>query len=112
MRPNTIESGILSTKRKSPVSPSMLRRMWVPKPKNAFQSPGVHKAGRYVVVCMDPLPPIASCVSQPRDRRRQCGEHRTRRRNPAENPALRRDHAQRDLVKLRKIGGAAVGQND
>src|ERR1700687_5778192 len=48
MRPNTSESGIFSTKRNSPVSTSMLTRMLVPNPKNAFQSPGVHKVGRVV----------------------------------------------------------------
>src|ERR1035437_7129174 len=45
MRPNTSVSGIFSTKRNSPVSTSMLTRMLVPKPKNAFQSPGVHNTG-------------------------------------------------------------------
>src|SRR5215475_8314044 len=46
MRPKTSESGILSTKRNSPVNTSMLTRMLVPKPKNAFQSPDVQIAGR------------------------------------------------------------------
>ena len=45
MRPNTRKSGIFSTNRNSPVSTSMLTRMLVPKPKKAFQSPGVHNAG-------------------------------------------------------------------
>ena len=45
MRPNTIASGIFKTKRNSPVSTSMLTRMLVPKPKNAFQSPGVQIFG-------------------------------------------------------------------
>ena len=45
MRPNTIASGIFSTKRNRPVSTSMLTRMLVPKPKNAFQSPGVQIFG-------------------------------------------------------------------
>ena len=49
MRPNTRSSGIFSTNRSKPVSVSMLTRMLVPKPKNAFQSPGVHKAGLNVV---------------------------------------------------------------
>ena len=35
-------SGIFSTKRSSAVSVSRLTRMLVPKPKNAFQSPGTH----------------------------------------------------------------------
>src|SRR5882757_6267218 len=50
MRPNTSESGIFSTKRRSPVSTSMLTRILVPNPKKAFQSPGVHKVGRADVV--------------------------------------------------------------
>src|SRR5580704_10176637 len=50
MRPNTSASGIFSTKRRSAVSVSMLTRMLVPKPKNAFQSPVVHNIGRYVEV--------------------------------------------------------------
>ncbi len=45
MRPNTSESGIFSTKRNRPVKTSMLTRMLVPKPKKAFQSPGVHRTG-------------------------------------------------------------------
>src|ERR1700745_4161983 len=48
MRPKTSESGIFSTNRKRPVSTSMLTRMLVPNPKNAFQSPAVHKAGRFI----------------------------------------------------------------
>ena len=49
MRPNTSSSGIFSTNRSSAVSVSMLTRMLVPKPKNAFQSPFVHRAGLNVV---------------------------------------------------------------
>ena len=52
MRPNTMMSGIFSTKRKSPVSTSMLTRMLVPKPKKAFQSLGVQSAGRRTAVVM------------------------------------------------------------
>src|ERR1700730_12834492 len=48
MRPKTSESGIFSTKRNSPVSTNMLTRMLVPNPKNAFQSPGVHRTGRFI----------------------------------------------------------------
>ena len=63
MRPNTSESGIFSTKRNSPVSTSMLTRMLVPKPKNAFQSPGVHNAGLKspllaVIVALIAMPPL------------------------------------------------------
>ncbi len=48
MRPNTSESGIFSTNRNRPVSTSILTRMLVPKPKKAFQSPGVQMVGRNV----------------------------------------------------------------
>ena len=49
MRPNTSSSGIFSTKRSSPVSMSRLTRMLVPKPKNAFQSPGTQSFGLLVL---------------------------------------------------------------
>jgi hypothetical protein len=51
----TSESGIFSTNRNSPVSTSMLTRMLVPKPKNAFQSPGVHKTGLKSVLPAVPM---------------------------------------------------------
>jgi hypothetical protein len=70
MRPNTSESGIFSTKRNSPVSTSMLTRMLVPKPKNAFQSPGVHSAGLKpdfpevaVMLMLIVLLPLPSCLN-------------------------------------------------
>jgi hypothetical protein len=56
MRPNTSVSGIFNTKRSSPVSTSMLTRMLVPKPKNAFQSPTVQSAGRDVAVVITRSP--------------------------------------------------------
>src|SRR6516162_7605613 len=48
MRPKTSESGIFNTNRNKPVSTSILTRILVPNPKNAFQSPAVHKAGRFI----------------------------------------------------------------
>src|SRR3954452_25181647 len=57
MRPKTSESGIFSTKRKRPVSTSMLTRMLVPNPKNAFQSPGVHRTGRFISDVIDVMRP-------------------------------------------------------
>ena len=72
MRPNTSESGIFSTNRNRPVSTSMLTRILVPKPKKAFQSPGVHNAGlksdfpavpvMLVLIVMLPLP---DCLKSP-----------------------------------------------
>ena len=49
MRPKTMSSGIFSTKRSSAVSVSRLTRMLVPKPKKAFQSPGVQSFGLVVL---------------------------------------------------------------
>src|SRR4051812_25219811 len=104
MRPNTSESGIFSTNRNRPVSTSMLTRMLVPKPKNAFQSPGVHNAGRYVVdVAMMPLPRLSL--------RQRC-QRRARARHPAKNAALRLDHREAGGVKFREIRGAAIRQHD
>src|SRR5260221_8170282 len=48
MRPKTSESGIFNTNRNKPVSTSILTRILAPNPKNAFQSPAVHKAGRFI----------------------------------------------------------------
>src|SRR5438105_2584082 len=52
--PKTSSSGIFSTKRRSAVSVRRLTRMFVPKPKKAFQSPGTHSLG-FEVVFMDLL---------------------------------------------------------
>src|SRR6476646_2190799 len=57
MRPKTSESDIFSTKRKRPVRTSMLTRMLVPNPKNAFQSPGVHSTGRFISDAIDVMRP-------------------------------------------------------
>ena len=106
MRPNTSASGIFSTKRNSPVSTSMLTRMLVPKPKNAFQSPGVQIAGlnspllsHVVLIVTPPLRivwkcPVASAVD----------DIAPELRNPAENAALRLDHPQAHLVEFGKVG--------
>src|SRR5262244_870640 len=109
MRPKTSESGIFSTKRNKPVSTSMLTRMLVPKPKKAFQSPGVQSLGSNlgvavaVAVVMDRSP----SRTNPRPARLEGGQHSRRVGDPAEDAALRLDHAQGDLVELGEIRGAA-----
>src|SRR5882672_5030011 len=116
MRPNTIPSGIFSTKRSRPVSTSILTRMLVPKPKKAFQSPGVHKVGLKLVVVALLIDgsPIMSSVASRRlfARARERGERVLGIRNPAEDAALGLDHLQAHLVEFGKIGGAAIGQHD
>jgi len=64
MRPKTSESGIFSTNRNRPVSTSMLTRMLVPNPKNAFQSPETHRVGLFmyaVVAVATILSPLMIC---------------------------------------------------
>src|SRR3954467_6765283 len=110
MRPNTSESGIFSTKRNRPVSTSMLTRMLVPKPKNAFQSPDVHNAGLNSDL---PAVPVNVPMTLP-----LCGRNlhrlqdRGRVRDPAEDAALGLDHLQAHLVKFGEVGCAAVGDDD
>ena len=112
MRPNTMASGILSTKRNRPVSTSMLTRMLVPKPKKAFQSPGVHSFGSNgFALLMDPPDQALRCVS-PLLARVSAASAFLRIRNPAEDAALRLDHFQAHVVEFRKIGCAAVGEHD
>src|SRR3954454_50421 len=106
MRPNTSESGIFSTNRNRPVNTSMLTRMLVPKPKNAFQSPGVHSRGlkpptgsaglELVMVGMARSPSHGTDTNSGGE----CVDHRLRRRHPAEYAALRLDHGEPGLVEL------------
>ncbi len=112
MRPNTRSSGIFSTKRSSAVSVSMLTRMLVPKPKNAFQSPlrpqgwfECRRLSHDFPLC---LKPSFARVGRARERRQHC----FRIRYPAEDAALRLDHLQAHLVEFREIGGAAVAEHD
>src|ERR1700743_3358321 len=113
MRPNTSESGIFSTKRRTPVSTSILPRILGPKPKKAFQSPGVHKAGlkpdvpaEVLVLILKPL--LLSYRSLQFHRFKNCGGVA----DPAEDATLGLDHLEAHLVEFRKIGSAAVGEHD
>src|SRR5580700_394095 len=112
MRPNTSVSGIFSTKRNSPVSTSMLTRMLVPKPKKAFQSPGVHNAGLKpavpVVLVLIVMLLLSDCLGL----RCHCLENRGRVADPAEDATLGLDHFQAHLVEFGEIGSAAIGQHD
>src|SRR5882757_584665 len=84
MRPKTSESGIFSTKRNRPVSTSMLTRMLVPNPKNAFQSPGVHRVGRLV---LDVIDVIAGSYRSRAQSRFACALGRRTKVLPAEHEA-------------------------
>src|SRR6476660_4473956 len=103
MRPNTRLSGIFKTKRSRPVSTSMLTRMLVPKPKNAFQSPDVQSAGLNSDVLLSDLPAVPVNVlmviplcGRSLHRLQYCG----RVRDPAEDAALGLDHLQAHLVEF------------
>src|SRR6516165_4923849 len=111
MRPNTRLSGIFRTKRSNPVRTSMLTRMLVPKPKNAFQSPDVQSAGLNsdlpavpVMLLLMVLPLCGRCLQ----RLQYCG----RVSDPAEDSALGLDHLQAHLVKFGEVGRAAIGDDD
>src|ERR1700745_2815094 len=100
MRPNTSEAGIFSTNRNSPVSTSILTRILVPKPKKAFQSPGVHKTGLKsdlpavpVMLVLIVMPPLLLLLKSPV----KCLQYRGRVGDPAEDAALGLDHLQAHL---------------
>src|ERR1700733_5391107 len=101
MRPNTSSSGILSTKRNRPVNTSMLTRMLVPKPKNAFQSPGTQnfKVGAMVADFMGA--PLCRKVAQRLDQRLGAAD-------PAEDAALRLDHPEAVILEPRKVAADAI----
>ena len=114
MRPNTSESGIFSTKRNRPVSTSMLTRMLVPKPKKAFQSPGVQSFGLDVaVVAHVPLPVMRCMRKRPVGRARAPSSTLVRiATTQPKMPPCALIIAQAHLVELREIGGAAVAEHD
>src|SRR5216683_6757420 len=115
MRPNTSSSGIFSTKRSSPVSTSMLTRMLVPKPKNAFQSPGTHSLGVVlaVVTAMSLsfwLTADAGSMQMlaPRSASADCRDDIGRAPHPAENAALCLDHFQAHVLEFEEVGTHAI----
>ena len=105
----TRASGIFSTKRSSPVSTSMLTRMLVPKPKKAFQSPATQ---RRRLCSLPPRPWASSLAGDGARRQRHAATTSPDVRDPAENAALRADHAQPDVVEFGKVRCAIVGDGD
>src|SRR5689334_18550663 len=98
MRPNTSSSGSFNTKRSNPVNVSRLTRMLVPKPKKAFQSPGVQMATLFSLVMV-----LSS---------RKRGQDRARVGHPAKDPTLGFDHSQPHLMELGKVRTAAIARHD
>src|SRR3954447_12530972 len=115
MRPNTNVSGIFSTNRSRPVSTSMLTKMLVPKPKKAFQSPGVHNAGAklFADLMTSPICCLLTALSCSRDARtRQRREDVLRARHPAQDAALSLDHFQSDFMEFGKVRSAAIRRHE
>ena len=94
----------------------MLTRILVPKPKKAFQSPGVQSDGLKAVV-------VVSVIHSPTPRALNSWTARwrapaialstcSRTGDPAEDAALSLDHRQARLLELREIGTHAVGQHE
>src|SRR5664279_485964 len=121
MREKTISGGSLTTPKLKPESTMTLSRTLVNRPKKPFQSPGTHGFTRPIdgttavsteaemssVSIMTRTPSdghlFASVLQRPDD----VGTIA----DPAENAALRGDHPQTHLVKLRKIRTRAVAQH-
>src|SRR5437899_1891075 len=101
-------SGSWTTPMTSPVSTSTFSKTFVNRPKNAFQSPGTHRATargpRFAALAIMMSPPSCHCLNRLRER----GEKRVGRSHPTEDAALRFDHLQRHLVELGKVRGDAV----
>src|SRR5262245_26482218 len=103
MRWKMMSVGICSTNCSSPVSTRRLTRMLVPKPKKAFQSPGVQSLG------------VRSMTVPFSSRRAGAGEGAGEGgavADPTEDSALGLDHLEADPVELRKVGGAGVADGD
>src|ERR1700737_4927868 len=89
-----MSGGRLTTCRHNPVSTMTLRTTLVNRPKKPFKSPGTHQRGESadVFIVSSSRSGCCECVD---DRRGGC--------DPAEDAALRLDHAQPHLLKLREI---------
>src|SRR5271165_4534691 len=95
-----MSAGRLTTCRHSPVSTMTLRTTLVNRPKKPFQSPGTHQRGAAAAVF------ITSSSTM------ECGDDGLGGGDPAEYAALRLDHAQPHLLKLREVRADAIGHHD
>src|SRR5207342_881291 len=109
MRPKTSSGGILSTNCKRPVSTRRLTRMLVPKPKSAFQSPGVQSLGPVVPIVAVFAISLIPCSGRRADALERPGEG-VAVADPAEDAALGLDHLEADAVEFREVGGAGVAE--
>src|SRR5580704_8247843 len=98
-----MSAGRLTTCRHSPVSTMTLRTTLVNNPKKPFQSPETHQRGESAEVFIA----FSSRIGC-----RECGDDVLGRCDPAEDAALRLNHAQPHLLKLREIRADTVGDDD
>src|SRR5579871_82509 len=117
--PNTIPSGSFTTPSTRLLNTITLRITFVPRPKNAFQSPAAHRRGRN-------SPDVDTAITPPSSprtrtsraygacclrRRRQRVDQSARVRDPAEDATLRLDHLEPDVLKLSEVGRYAVRED-
>src|SRR6516162_6063432 len=98
-----MSAGRLTTCRHSPVSTMTLRRTLVNSPKKPFQSPGTHQRGAAAAV-FKASSSTSGCLKGFDDG--------LGRGDPAEDAALRLDHAQPHLLKLREVRSDAIGNDE
>src|SRR6516162_8776244 len=98
-----MSAGRLTTCRHSPVSTMTLRTTLVNKPKKPFQSPGTHQRGAVAAVFITSSS-TSGCL--------ECGYDGLGGGDPAEDAALRLDHAQPHLLKLREVRADAIGNDE
>src|SRR6516164_8168474 len=98
-----MSAGRLTTCRHSPVSTMTLRRTLVNSPKKPFQSPGTHQRGAAAAV-FKASSSTSGCLKGFDDG--------LGRGDPAGDAALRLDHAQPHLLKLREVGSDAISNDE
>src|SRR5271155_4206839 len=98
-----MSAGRLTTCRQRPVKTMTLRTTLVNRPKKPFQSPGTHQRGAAAA------PLVAAILKAGAG---QCCDHRVGWCDPAEDAALRLDHAQPHLLKFGEIRADAVGDDE
>ncbi len=86
----------------APSASSRLTRMFVPKPKNAFQSPGDPEFWFDVPVAGVDFTAVSLMAVLPSSSRQRL-QHPARVGHPPEDAALSLDHSQPDLVELREV---------
>src|SRR5208282_6558557 len=99
-----MSAGRLTTCRHSPLSTMTLRTTLVNRPKKPFQSPGTHQRGAAISAVFITSSSTSGCL--------KCFDDGLGRGDPAEDAALRLDHTQPHLLKLREVRSDAIGDDE